>query len=283
MIKIKVHRFICALKKKWLEIEKESHLMPYQTYLIQRIVARRHIVNMIRKRYIPIYCEVKENGKTVMIAPLFQKRRKNGEKVFTSFIGLTGFNIYDFAYKQSTSAEDIKRYLEFMMGELDASQLLMDDIPENSKLYAAINLMREKGYQVSLEPKENVNIHIGTDYDAYFKSLSKHSRQNIRTAYNRLNTDGKSFRMEYIRGKKLDRNMLNRLLRVYFDRRSSKYSVSESPIRAMYMKYLDFSTAYQQNWPDNIYSVIYIDGEIAAFMSGIICEDGKRAIFPDSQ
>lgn len=278
MLKLKIHRFIRPLKKKWLEIEKESDQSPYQSYFIQRIVAARHPINMIRKKCVPAYCEIIEDGKTVMIAPIYRKIAAKG--VITSYIGLTGFNIYDFIYGRNVSVEKMKEYIGFMFKELKIRNAVFDDVPTDSVTYKALSEMNGAEYSIYVNANQNVNIFIGSNYDEYYNALSKHTRQNIRTAYNRLNKDGKQYRFECIRGKRIKRSYLNKLLQVYLSRRESKYEAEESVLREMYMKYLDFSTAYQQKWKDNIYCVLHIDGKVASFMSGIVCGNGETAIFP---
>ena len=279
MYKLRIHRFLFPLKKKWQMLEKKNEQTPYQKYDLQRIVSVRLPLHCLRKKLIPAYCEVRKDGKTVLIAPLLEKKRAKQCREFLSYTGMTGFNIYDFIFDPQLEDEELKDCVLFLAGELGCSTLLLDDLPEGSPLLKAFVPGQTEDMSVECESKENVSIHLDNGYESYFHSLSKQTRQNIRTAYHRMENDGLSYEVEYIFGKKLQRKDLLRILEIYDSRRENRYSVRYSFIRRFYERYLDYSTAYQQKWPDNVYVLLRLNGEIRAFMSGIVFQDGHRALF----
>ena len=67
-------------------------------------------------------------------------------------------------------------------------------IDAKSQTYAAIKSIVEKREFLSEDDVENVAVLLEEEtYDDYFSSLTKHAKQNIRTAYNRMSTDQKSY------------------------------------------------------------------------------------------
>ena len=113
-------------------------------------------------------------------------------------------------------------------------------------------------------------IGLKNSYEEYFAGLSKHTRQNIRTAYNRLNTDGRTYSMEIWRDKKIPRRLMNQLLDRMYERKISEYGISVNRLKLAYIKNIDFQTAYQRTWKDNYCAIFRVDGEIAAFLLGVI-------------
>ena len=77
----------------------------------------------------------------------------------------------------------------------DYDTLNCNKVLESSVLYTALKDEVEISRTLN-----NVCINFGDDFEAYNKSLSKSTRQNLRTAYNRLNTDGKSLEFKVMVG-----------------------------------------------------------------------------------
>ena len=76
---------------------------------------------------------------------------------------------------------------------------------------------------LSEDDVENVAVLLEEEaYDDYFSSLTKHAKQNIRTAYNRISTDQKSYECKlYVvwGGEKTEKRQLHKeCMRVYQER-----------------------------------------------------------------
>lgn len=129
------------------------------------------------------------------------------------------------------------------------------------------------------DSNQNVNIFIGNTYEEYYSKLSKSTRQNIRTAYNRMNKDGLDYKFDFIINKPLGKEKLSQIIDIYCERHSSRYNVKTSKLKKFYLKHFDFSTKCQQKYK-NIYCLLYINDKIAAFMSGLINEKDESVIIP---
>lgn len=135
----------------------------------------------------------------------------------------------------------------------------------------------------SLSRSECVCVSLGEDYDAYYKALSKHSRQNIRTAYNRMNRDGKTFCFQIVKGAdRLTKKQKDDIIRVYCTRMKDKFGSEVLPYPIMYtaQRYFNPIVRSLNTLDDQFHALLYIDGELAAFLSGLRSGDGKRIVVP---
>lgn len=111
MIIIKKHISIYSLKKKWMEIES-SGINVYQSYFVQKAIAKNLPIYALPGGYRPVYFEIIEDDKTVMILPLCKYWKQNKFGIIGDFNGVQSF---DFLYSSSVSHEKMKMYLsEFL-------------------------------------------------------------------------------------------------------------------------------------------------------------------------
>ncbi|MBR1801834.1 GNAT family N-acetyltransferase [Candidatus Saccharibacteria bacterium] len=121
---------------------------------------------------------------------------------------------------------------------------------------------------------ENVIINFPSkSYDEYFSKLTKHGKQNIRTAYNRAekkdieisltvysNVLGAGGPAEKVDKKNCLELYIKRQLKTYVTERASTYA-----FRTKHFQYLSVSSRIN---PNAFFAVLKMNGEIAAFMEG---------------
>lgn len=273
-LKLKKHRTIFTLRRQWLQLEKEGSFSVYQSYFVQRAIALRLPIYAISQKYKPLYVEIIEDGKTVLIAPLCKSCKDNRWGIIGQFNGL---QLYDFIYGSDVTIEQMQKYLKFLCEQLKCVRLDIETMPETSVVYQAF---QASGNVSDIYPSNNVNISFTKTYEEYYSVLSKNMRQNIRTAYNRLNKDNCEFEFKCYLGTPISRKLLNNLIDVYCDRHTNRYEITTSILKKYYLKYFDFSTWCQQYYNNNLYAVIFINGEVAAFLSGLIDKKTDEAIIP---
>lgn len=135
----------------------------------------------------------------------------------------------------------------------------------------------------SVAESECVCVSLGDDYDTYYKSLSKHSRQNIRTAYNRMNRDGKTYTFKIIQGTdRLSSVQKNEICRVYCRRMHDKFGKEVLPYPIMYtaQRYFNPIVRSLNTLDAQFHALLYIDGKLAAFLSGLRNSDGSTIVVP---
>ena len=137
-------------------------------------------------------CHFNDDGKIDMIAPLVVQSRSVNLRFYsmTSGICILGEKSYsdylNFIYDgwSDEAADEIFGFIHDNYGELE---LRFNNVPESSSLAKYISARFEL---LNRDGETAVFVKNPADADEYYKSLSKNTRQNIRTAYNRLAKSG---------------------------------------------------------------------------------------------
>lgn len=127
-----------------------------------------------------------------------------------------------------------------------------------------------------------VAINVPNEYQLWYAALSKSMRQNVRTMYNRIDTD--TARLEtkvYIR-QRVDVRTYGAIQKMYAKRTIEKNNWNQNipGIKwTVYMlkKHNGFVKALN-NENNSFHSVIYLNGTIVAFMSGVIANNSELII-----
>lgn len=193
---------------KWVEL-KEIHnsiycnnkmLTPYQSYEFLRIVGLgkndKNPFQTIGYKEQNFVLFDQEN-KPIAIAPLYSKKI-NG-KYYVIFRGyMTSAGHLDLIYSPQFSYDDYTFLLKEIKKYYREGILQFDRIPDFSLTYKYARL--EEKYEINSSTM--VTIKLPTTYEEWLKSLSKSVRQNLRTAYNHLKTDGKTIKYSFYYKKK---------------------------------------------------------------------------------
>lgn len=124
----------------------------------------------------------------------------------------------------------------------------------------------------------NISIGFGSDYESWFKTLSSSVRQNIRTAYNRLNSDGCSLSVEIFSKESTEPFPLDEIINLYCERHRQRYGVRTSRLKRWLLKHISFATRYYLEADNRLTVLLRINGRAAAFLSGLY--NDSRLIVP---
>lgn len=179
---------IHSLKEDWLELEKNGCCTsPFQTYDYMKCAWLYFYPYYLKNKYIPEFYSFYVEGKCVMILPLVRFVNKRKAQIFGY---VNGFNYTDIIVSNPKYIGDAFRMLKSRIDILECHRVL-----ESSSLW---NCFKDKIAEDSVA--NNVCIHFGEDFGSYNKTLSKSTRQNLRTAYNRMKSDGKSLTFKVLYG-----------------------------------------------------------------------------------
>ncbi len=179
------------LKHDWSLLQNGKDMTYFQQYEWYKILV--DLNKGIKNKFFEyVFARVKKNGNTVLIAPLwivkktFAKFNKKGIYIF----GRAQWSDYlNFIYNLFDSDS-----LDFLFSQIKLKygihNYILEEIQQKSELAQYIII---KFHLKNPEQSICVNLNIPTSEEEYQKLLSKNSKQNIRTAYNRANTDGISF------------------------------------------------------------------------------------------
>ena len=282
------------LKDKWLRIQDNSNITPFQDYYFVRNLWLNYYPYCFSQKFIPVFFTLEDDGETKMIAPLC--RTKTGYKIFGT---VNGCEYCDFIYDRGIN---IDYYLSLLLNHIKGS-ISFDMVKEDSLLYRYFIKLKNIQNDISVT---NVHIKIPNSYNIYYKSLSSSSRQNLRTAYNRVNRDNHMVRLVGLVGKesvyecvlddikiddekkyllrkisKRERNKLfKEMIDLYVKRHKEHYSVHTSYLKYLYLRTINYSTINLKTLNNACNYMVFIDNELAAFMSGFIDNQNKSLVIP---
>lgn len=198
------------LKERWNALVSQNKTMqPYQEWAMTNIINKYYLPFIISEKEVPAFFSFNEDDETIAIAPMV--RRYKDKYPYANFGKAPTIAVKDFIYPSKMSLEKMIECLDEMRTKLGAIHFY--DVPEYSLLYQALEKLgtRCKDHIYTMIP-------FGGGYDSYYQSLSKHMRQNIRTAYNYLEKNEIEFTFEIIKGKDLKRADEDEMMKIYIKR-----------------------------------------------------------------
>lgn len=261
------------LEEEWKKFENDnSSISPFQYYDFVKIVSKHYLFFSVSNKEFPVFFKIIENDKTIMIVPLC-KRFSKEEVCYTTFGATPTIAYQDLIYDNSMSIDKMVDCLKLLNNNL--KKIKFYNIPEGS---LTIEGIKRLGISVSKE-HVNITIPVSNTYEEYNQRLSKSTRQNIRTAYNRLKTDDLEYKIKVITGGGIEKEELNQLMDKYIERRKARYR-STSVIHEWFLRHEHFNTIALSKLKNSIYVILYINNEVAGFWGGYISHNKKNVIVP---
>ncbi len=273
------------LKNEWNKLYEQGksiwNYSIYQSYESALIQEKSYYWNPRRWRYTPlfIYCKVRQEGFPAsyvggVILPLAVDSRK---RVLTSY----------YCYSQN-------EYIDLVTNISDANILYLvfkECLNDYSDYIFHFSNLQEKGAMASLfvdtlkfnrSCKDTcVYIPIEDDYNSYYHSLSKHQRQNLRTAYNKFQKERIDWRlMEYDCNSPIPNYDLRKLEIMYNNRYIEKNKKKINLFRRILHKKADSLYRLLHESNKAVFFVLYIGNEPAAYVAGFFSDNSEKFIVP---
>lgn len=223
------------------------------------------------------YYKVTDDNEVKIIAPLCLRNNE------AYIIGKgCGQNYYDFVYGENLE----EKYVYKLMVYLKNKGINIIHIPliRSESDLCKILLKPNNIFKIDKKNSCVVNMKFDfDDYDSYFKSLSKSTRQNIRTAYNRLRKDDIDYKVN-VEEKKISETRAKELMNFYVRRHSLdlnncclKEKIIQKARRFILGKWDNNKVVFNSminNDNHRLYS-IYIEGNLAAYYYGLVYPENK--------
>jgi hypothetical protein len=265
------------LEEDWKSLEKGADMTVFQSYDWNKMLVDVYLPDGSRN-YESRFVLVKHEGKAVLIAPLWivkhDFRIVNKKGVF--LLGKEGWSdylncIYDYFDK------DAFMFLLYQVSDnYKVKRFVFEDVKEKTQLCIFI---RSRFTDLRVEKGGCVSLSLPHTLAEYSSILSKNSRQNIRTAYNRLSKD--SHRIEFLFNDELvskdqcaeirDRKLTNQYEKVS-KLRKFKYRM-QNKLRFHFQTYSPMYDFRQSR----IMSA-YIDGNLCAFFNYVVDENNQTIV-----
>ncbi|MDB2068696.1 GNAT family N-acetyltransferase [Clostridium perfringens] len=261
----KSYSSIYGAKKSWLQIISNNSQNIYQTYEFNRLCYLYRITSLSNLKKGNILCDFivgYENGVPVCIAPLVIDKKP--KKCIRLLGHGTNAGYLDFIYSNEKYVNDMYEYVKTKYVEYEFEFIF---VKEKSPL---TKIMR------SIENFNNYSIHI-EDYDEYFSGLSKSTRQNIRTSYNRISKDGRTYKLcVFDKNYKDLEKVLYYCNEIYHKRKKDWLEENIEYSTKIKRKILkrDVINQSMRRLDQSIIAVLIIDNNPAAYFMGLKYDDG---------
>lgn len=180
------------LEAQWKELQKGTEMTCFQTYEWYKIINTHFIAEKKKSlfRFGTYVLVSDDNDKPLLIAPIQVIKRGFyfkgvGLRKGFYFIGRQGFSDYlNFIYKE-IKQEYLSAIFEYLKSNYSLNFFCFENVSENTDAYRILN----DAFNCSRFDSLCMTLPLADDFETYRKSLSKSTRQNIRTAFNRSAKD----------------------------------------------------------------------------------------------
>lgn len=270
------HRKITEVKEAWEKIYAENPLLaPYQSYEFCSLVAADYRLSHLRVLLKPVFFEIKRDGETVVIVPLWRKPIK--KPPFTEYYLFPDFCLcgyLDVVYRADCTDEDFEAALKLVKERIKGS-ITFRRVNETSRFGQYL-----LGHFEPYGDAPSAMVSFPDGYDPYFASLGKQTRQNVRTSRNRLKRDEKSYELKVFSRQPLEDELWDKVLRVHLKRKLIRDNVREGGLRNYVDRKHDPMERALRTLPFNCLFMLEIDGVEAAYLVGFLSNDGKTLVVP---
>lgn len=265
-----------VIKKDWIRLESGKEMTIYQSYAWNRLLVEswsKDVKNRIFSR-ISIYC-LYDGSEIRFLMPIMIEKcsiRNRwickdrgihilGDGTYTDYLN----GIYD-----QCSQDDILQTLEAIRSDHINMPMLFRSIKEEtffSSVLGKIGRLEKTGVYVSVKRRNNA--------DTYRKSLSKNTRQNLRTAQNRMEKDGVVYELKVM--DQVEPDFIEKLKRMHTERLRVKNWNDRSFLHRLsslirqHFRIMDDRLAFDSMKciKDSVWVVVYLNGQIAGYLYGL--------------
>lgn len=183
------------IESEWKYLEKGPDMTPYQSYAWYKMLNDCYVPEDT-SYYTSVYASIKKNNKTILIAPLWIVKHtfKFVNKKGVYFLGREGWSDYlNFIYFEFDNYA-LLHLLHNVSLTFHVNKFFFSELKCRGNTYTYLT-----NAMTLIEKKEEICVALSLPKteEEYRKKLSKNTRQNIRTAYNRLKKDGLQLRIEF--------------------------------------------------------------------------------------
>lgn len=258
---------IYKLKSIWNRLYHSiPDIGPLQAFQPNKLFFDVFRLNFRRARLTPLFYYAKEGEKEAVI-PLIEYRK---EKIITEFAPLDYYDIL-------SSGEELftKRALYEVLSQYPDFLFSFNRINERSRAYNCLSSIvseREKCVRIFLQT---------TGYEDYFHSLTKHQRQNIRTAYNKIEKGNIQISLKKFSGvNEITTQVWRDCMSIYKQRRLSQGKIPNSILKRLYYRITSPLEQIMKRTDNNKLYVLYLNEIPVAFMAGLLNKEKTEFLVP---
>ncbi len=265
-MKIKEYSNIRRLRKVWDRIYRDSDRItnPFQSFTPNRIYYGVFHLSIRRLLLQPRFIYAQDGCSEVIFPIIVDRRRKR----ITEFAPL---DYYDVLCLGSTDM------IPFVLG------WIRDRYPGFEMVFSRVNQSALLSSFVDTAPTSSekcVRIPLDKEsYDDYYRLLAKHQRQNLRTAYNRLEKENIVFFLEEVATDSLPRKLKRECEALYEERKATRYT-PRPLIKRIYARITKPAFRIMSEIESGAFFILRINSRPAAVMAGAFTKGNDDFIVP---
>lgn len=245
----------------WLSIQTDAPENYYQSYEFNfkcYVNRKTSLSNILRGNTTCRFIVFTNAGEPIAIAPLVLDEHPC--KAIRLLGHGTNAGTLDFVYRDSLGRDEMKDILDTVHNLFTDYRLDFIFVSQRSKMYSF------------LEPSEQFENYMiaASGYQNWFDGLSKKTRQNIRTSYNRLSNDGLCFGLKKIVQQEIDDTLLQEIDAIYQKRRQDWGYKSSAWQQFKRIRASKRDLVYQtvSSSPSGVIYQLLVNDKCAAFLAG---------------
>lgn len=276
-IDIRSRKDLEKIKEDWVRLESGKDMTVFQSYAWNRLLVESWCKRLSDRVLsdIAVYCLKEDGGKVLLMIPvLIQKHAIKNRWWYTPkgvyLLGHGTYADYLCAIYDQCSEADILFTLETIHRDHPGMSLFFESMKEETFFSRVIaKAGRQAGTETSVSVKRMENA------EAYRKSLSKHVRQNLRTAHNRMERDGVAYELKVT--DRADPELIEKMRSLHTKRLRAKNRNDRDLLRRLSSRIrikfwirgdrLVFDS--MKNMENSVWVIAFIDGQIAGYLYGL--------------
>ena len=265
------------LQEDWERLQKGREMTIYQSYAWYKMLNKQYVPEDT-KQNISVYAVIKNDGISVLIAPLwiiphtFKLVNKKGVYI----LGRSSWSDYlNFVYDEF-DIDAVKYLLNSITRKYKVKRFYLESLREDAQTFI---FFRQHKKAKELGIGTSVAFKLPQTQDDYKAILSKNTRQNIRTAHNRQNKDGLNIRVLFD-DKNVDKDKCWTIREERFCKKFMKISplkkLKYTVMRKLTFQFKSFLPFY--TFPDGQFLTTYDRDELCSFFFYILDEEHRQIL-----
>lgn len=256
-----------SLKEEWIPLERGKDMTYYQSYHWYESIMK--FMPDKKGQYGPVFLCIYGGGKLQLICPLWVifKTTNLFNKPGVYLLGRRGWSDYLNVVYDDCPTEVFKMLFDYVTDKWHICNFCFEQLKEQTRFYQYVSTSFALRKDIVTTC---VSLPIPEDNEKYKKLLSKNSRQNIRTARNRLNKDGLNIRFSFNDKPNLEicsrmrakRVVKKNEVKTFVDWLRLKKREILAKVEITFPSYLPF---YADK--ESLFMTAYINNELAAFFN----------------
>ncbi len=274
-----------CVRLKWNMLENGKDMTFFQSFAWNALLVD-HFYNCFFSR---VFSQVVIYESDRIIVPIIVQKhtwkfRSYGRKRGLYFLGSNSYSDYlNFIYDKVKDS-DFAELITYISSDYENLPLYFFLISEH---VSANNFLKRGEYEL-LKPTVAVSVELPETVEAYTNLLSKNTRQNLRTALNRIQKENREYTIEYSKGI-VAKDIIDELAKIHLDR-IMKINTNNSSFRRRLSSVLKKSILKQSELynniivdamsklPNSLLVVSKIDGCIAGYLFGFADRESVRIV-----